>query len=390
MQSPLTTAAFALLLLASATAGAHAADLLLRERAMPTGSIVRLGEIATVLRATPSEAARLSALPLMPAPAPGTEQVIRGQQLRDLLEAHGVDLMDIRFDGATRVTVGERRERRPSSPTTTTAPAANTLEATPAPNTKQRSQVGFRLVTEAPPKPGSRPRRLPQIDTTAAAKSLADSLNAYVRRRMGDDLMRVRDVQPTPRQAASLAEAVDQLVITSTEAPATGSQRFLVSFATDAGPVRFPVYGTVERVEPVVVATAPIPRGSLITNANTRLGVLDEDFRPRANESLIPDLETAIGREAARSIQTGQPVTDSNSEPPIMVRRGDLVDVKAGSGGVVVRMKATARRDGREGEVVEIEALGDRRRLEGRVTGYGELSVVSSARSGATSARRAR
>lgn len=200
-----TTAALATLLLAAAPAkNPRAADLLLHERVIPSGSIVRLGEVAAVRRAKPSEAARLAALPLMPSPAPGTEQIVRGQQIRDLLEAHGVDLMDIRFDGATRVTIG--RQRPPSPPVDApAAPEADAVETSPEASANSRQQIGFRLVTEAPPKPGARPRTLPSVDqTTAAAASLRDSLNAYVRGRLADDFVRVRDVLVTPATRRAL------------------------------------------------------------------------------------------------------------------------------------------------------------------------------------------
>lgn len=178
--------------------------------------------------------------------------------------------------------------------------------------------------------------------------------------------------------------------MSTTEQLVIGKQRFLVAFPTAAGSVRFPVYATVERIEPVVVAAAPIARGALITHANTRLTVLEDDYRLRPGESLHSDRDAAIGLEAARSLSPGQPLTDANCLPPTMVRRGDVVDVTAGSAGVTVRMKATARGDGRRGEIVEVEALDDRRRLEARVTGYGELAVMSGSRRGATNRRRTR
>ena len=62
---------FLSLILVSFAADADAADIVLRERVAPSGPVVRLGEIASVVDATPDVIDALEALPMMPAPAPG-------------------------------------------------------------------------------------------------------------------------------------------------------------------------------------------------------------------------------------------------------------------------------------------------------------------------------
>ena len=51
----------------------------------------------------------------MPAPAPETERFLRKREVADMIAASGVDLADIRFDGATVWQWPVERERRAAS-----------------------------------------------------------------------------------------------------------------------------------------------------------------------------------------------------------------------------------------------------------------------------------
>ena len=57
-----------------AAESATAADIAMRATAAPQGTVVRLGDVADVSAESKQEAERLAAMPLMPAPAPGTER----------------------------------------------------------------------------------------------------------------------------------------------------------------------------------------------------------------------------------------------------------------------------------------------------------------------------
>ena len=62
-------------------------------------------------------------------------------------------------------------------------------------------------------------------------------------------------------------------------------------------------------------------------------------------------------------------VRESDVEPPVLVKRGERISVHCLSGGVVVRIKARALADAREGELVECRADGGEQVISARVTG---------------------
>lgn len=363
------------LLLAIATS-ASAADIVFRERVAPTGAVLRLGEIASVTNVAPDELERLASLPLTPAPAPGTEQVIRAQEIRDLLVAHGVDLADLRFDGATTITIGASVHRAEQS---TTESDTSKADSTPAP---ARQQSGYRLVTQAPSRLQRNgvhrsPRRVTGAEVAELKQGLQESITQFVQATTGDELLYSVGLDLLSRNAASLAEATDRVKIATTSPISLGRQRFLVSFTTPSGPVRFPVFSEVQQATHVVVAIRSIPRGATITAADVQLKPVADDKQPRGDDRAMLAIEDVLGREARRALQPGQPLTDANCLPPLLVRRGDLVQVTAGGGGVTVRRTFEARRDGRLGEMVEVESPDDNQRLSARVVGPRELAIVS-------------
>ena len=62
------------------------AEIVLRDAATPAGNIVRLGDVAEIRAIDSARAERLASLPLIPAPAPQTQQFIRRRQIEELLQ----------------------------------------------------------------------------------------------------------------------------------------------------------------------------------------------------------------------------------------------------------------------------------------------------------------
>src|ERR1700704_6715801 len=92
-----------------------AVDIKLRERVAPHGSVVRLGDVAEIATADRQQARQLASLPLMPAPAPGTERFLRTREIQDMLSAQGVDIGSLRFVGAAQVVIAAADGARTSN-----------------------------------------------------------------------------------------------------------------------------------------------------------------------------------------------------------------------------------------------------------------------------------
>lgn len=82
-------------------------------------------------------------------------------------------------------------------------------------------------------------------------------------------------------------------------------------------------------------------------------------------------LEEIVGKAARTRIESGEVIEDSETESPMIVKRGDLIEVYCLAGGVSVKAQARALDSAREGEVIRLESVGSKRYFKARVDGPG-------------------
>ena len=107
----------------------------------------------------------------------------------------------------------------------------------------------------------------------------------------------------------------------------------------------------------VAVAARAIPRGTPI--APDAFTTEDRWLPPTLRAADPSSLE---GQSARSRIDAGGLITESSVEPPIAVRRGDIVAVHSLAGSIIVKTRARALASGRRGEVIRFETLASERR----------------------------
>jgi len=298
--------------------------------------------------------------------------------IRDMLKAQGVSPERQRFRGAYHVLI-------------TTSGVADPIPAAPA----------APLAAAAAPR-GSQPttafrvRRAPTRDRWTASRARRPLVNSRaVEAAVAERLQAILD-QATERDPAGERMLVRRVTVSATTARTLGvydPSEYGVRFigGGDPRPGENPaLVWPLDRgeddamhvaaelvVQPMrVVATRPTPRGALIVRSAVRLepAPLEEIDRPSAVG--YASLDEAIGTEASRSIRPGDVLSALNTAPPVIVRKGEEVEVFAGGGGVSVRLIAVAQRDGRMGEMVEVEAYDGEETFSARVVGDRRLAVL--------------
>jgi len=130
----------------------------------------------------------------------------------------------------------------------------------------------------------------------------------------------------------------------------------------------------VRAVAEVLVAAESIPQGTPVTDANTVTQPRDISRTPTAITGLRSD---SAGRFVARrTIGAGSVITTADIEPPLVVRRGDRVDVLLTCGGITLRTTAEVRQDGRPGEIVQVRPAVSQADIRARVIGPNTVSVL--------------
>ena len=345
-----------------------AAEVTLRERVAPKGSVVRLGDVAEITSADRQESRQLAAVPLMPAPAADTERFLRRREIADMLAASGIELADIRFDGAERVKVV-------ASVAVPTVVAVANVETDDAQGNLHAAVLAGENVVSAMPK------KKPVLDQVRL-KELQDEVDRividYLRFKAGQSALGKIECNVTDRQLGQLAEATTAPVCAGGSEPWTGRQRFTLSFSTANGNVCVPVNAVVaEAAVPAVIATREVARGSVITAADVEVRVMERTAKMSGQRVAIDSVESILGKEAKQAIRANDVVFADMVQSPVLVKRGDTITVMSQTGGIRVRTTARAIKDGAYGDLVQVESLQGKQRFDARVVGSREAAVLT-------------
>lgn len=324
---------------------ARGAEIALRGQATLAGSIVRLGDVADLSSADEAETAELAAVPLLPAPAPGTQFFLDAAKIRQLLSSAGVDVRKVQIRGARSVAVN--------------SPAIDVEPTTTEPQ-QPATATGTTTTRITPGHP----------EREAVAVRVGAAIVAYLRQQTGHDLW---NVEVTPDN-----DVVDldwhfgpQITVSGGQAPWTGRQRF--DLAGNGSNKHAKTFAAVERVETVAFAVRQINVGDFVRATDVELKTFSGNIPSQAATTL----ETIVGKEAMQAIRPGTMVLSNQVRAPRLVHRGERVSVRARAAGIMVHTYATAQQDGSLGDLIAVQALEGKDRFAARVSGLRELEVLA-------------
>jgi flagella basal body P-ring formation protein FlgA len=121
----------------------------------------------------------------------------------------------------------------------------------------------------------------------------------------------------------------------------------------------------------VVIAKTALARGT-----QTRTDMLEADRQwlpPTAQPATVAQ---AVGAMVRGRIEAGKIVMARDVEPPIIVKKGDLISVDCIAGTVVVGTTARAKENGCDGQVIEFQSLQSKKTFLARINGTGKAVLV--------------
>ncbi len=157
---------------------------------------------------------------------------------------------------------------------------------------------------------------------------------------------------------------------------ADGSCRFTMAARSAAGPIETQLEIILTAHPKLVVPTRSLGRGQRIEARDLELKPFPVD---QVDPQSVVDLEMLVGQEVRSPLQIGRPIKHDSVGSPILVHRGDLIELRVIGGGVSVTTNAKAIGDGAESDLIEIETLNPRKRLIARVARHGSVEIVTRA-----------
>ena len=132
------------------------------------------------------------------------------------------------------------------------------------------------------------------------------------------------------------------------------------------------VRGEVSANQVIPVLTGALRRGDLIGNNDI---VLEKRRITQDYGGIVTEIDDLLGMEARRNLDPGSPLRLNDLVAPILVERGQTVNIISGGGGLRVSMQGKALAKGSAGDRVLVSNLTSGTRVEGVVTADGSVII---------------
>lgn len=113
-------------------------------------------------------------------------------------------------------------------------------------------------------------------------------------------------------------------------------------------------------------------RGELAQRSDFDVREIDVLRHP---DAVIANLEVLLQHEYSRDLRPGKPLIWQDLKERSMVKKGSVVDVFVSRGLLAINMKAIARQDGVEGDVILLQNIESRKEFPARVVGVNRTEV---------------
>lgn len=123
---------------------------------------------------------------------------------------------------------------------------------------------------------------------------------------------------------------------------------------------------------PVIVATQDLARGAPIEPEDLELQVMDTTHLLRGH---FTEIDKLVGNSLKRTLRRGQVITPGMLVVQKTMRRGEQITILSAIGSIEVRSRGKALQDGNPGDLIPVENLSSKRRLEARVVSSGLVSI---------------
>ncbi len=128
----------------------------------------------------------------------------------------------------------------------------------------------------------------------------------------------------------------------------------------------------IKRMHPVVHMHSSLPRMAVIGRSDIELRKTNIDD---LSYGFFTSIDDAAGMIARRTLNTGEPLSPSQVEPPKLVQKGDNVLIEASNTAISVKMPGMALADGRKGQQIPVKNMQSQRTIRAKVVESGRVMV---------------
>lgn len=336
--------------------------------------LIRLRDVATPVGPPSTWWQRAGSVVIGMMPIDGTDMVIERDRLTQAID-RDASIPPIQWTGPQTVRVKLVAQAEPTVPVSVSQGGAN--PSAPVIQSSSQGDVGnvspsvvavntsakMPSAAQLPPispQDADRIVRLIQFAIDRADLSLRDSF----------------DIEIDPQQASlrTLAEVrrVDRIEFLS--APIEGTVSATVFGVTSRNETSQTIEINFITRPMVVVPRDSLRRGQIITRADLTLIPAPRGI---PIDTAITNIEDAVDMQVVNLLQKDRPIAHSAITRPILIERGDLVEVQVVGGGITVATSAKSLSKGAAGDLIAVETLEPRKKIIARVARSGLVEIFT-------------
>jgi flagella basal body P-ring formation protein FlgA len=124
---------------------------------------------------------------------------------------------------------------------------------------------------------------------------------------------------------------------------------------------------------PIVVTTQQISRNTVIAKPDLKMEIRDIS---KLYQGYFSNVNEVTGRMARQSIRPGTILNPGLTKAPLLVKRGQTVDMLVKTRSYEIHMPGQALSDGSKGQLIKVKNSSSNRILDARVEDYGLVSIA--------------
>jgi flagella basal body P-ring formation protein FlgA len=323
-----------------------------------SSNLVRLSDLATISGDVPASLGAIDAISIGPSPAIGESQSWTRQDIQRSLELRGLAAENIQWLGASvsRLTRSVSSTRAPNSVITASAiSTASTIDTKPF-----------------------TPAYLTPQTTVNAKRNVVQVILNYIQTTANESLPLQIEVE-LPLQVQQTLSLRNNIVgVSGGQAPWTGPQQFEILFTSNGEKRTALVDATISLPPSVWAAVGPLPKGRIVSDEDLKEIVLPSSAKTPMEDYFL-DRSQLIGKELRRAISTGQPIMRRDVGAPRIVLQNETIEIQVVAGAIVAQTNGKALESGGQDDVIQVEVIGNKRKLVARIIGPGRVEAIAAA-----------
>ncbi len=206
------------------------------------------------------------------------------------------------------------------------------------------------------------------------SEEISRIIKAYITRNTSWEESEIEILSMDHPQVIELPPGEAHLQISSS-LPVTGRGKIILPMETVQGDQilqRFWVTTNIRINVGILTAAKSIRRGKVLDREDV---VMSSAILGDLHATYLGNSDELLGKISERNFSPGDPLTREGFSDPLLIKRGDVVQLKLERNGLVIAAQGRAEQDGRLGQTIKVRNLEFSTLLNAQVTGRAEVKV---------------